>query len=57
MILDLEDVEEERELEQLEDGKCGGDEEEEESEDEVTIVPPNSTERPLTPTPPCTSHK
>jgi hypothetical protein len=57
VILDLEDVEEERELEQLEDGRCGGDEEEEESDDEVTVVPPNSTERPLTPTPPCASHK
>lgn len=35
VVLNLEDVEEERELEELEDGRCGGDEEEEESADEA----------------------
>lgn len=46
-MLNLEDVAEERELEELEDGRCGGDEEEEESADEAieetdSIVQPSS---------------
>ena len=57
MTLDLEDAEEERELEQLEDGRCGGDKEEEESEDEGGVVSSDSTQRPLTPTATCYSHR
>ena len=38
MILDLDDVEEERELEQLEEMICGGDEKEEESDEEDTTT-------------------
>ena len=47
VVLNLEDVAEERELEELEDGRCGGDEEEEESADEAieetdSIIQPSS---------------
>ena len=53
-MLDLEDVAEERELEDLEDGRCGGDEEEEGSEDEH-IAPPTAPTRPRPAT--CSSHR
>lgn len=50
VVLNLDDVEEERELEELEDGRCGGDEEEEESEDEErdVVSPPPHTQAPTT---------
>lgn len=57
MVLNLDDVEEERELEELEDGRCGGDEVEEESgddEDPDTALP--QPQAPPTSTTTCNSH-
>ena len=38
----MEDISEQKELEELEDGQCGGDEEEEESEEEEPPSPPHT---------------
>ena len=56
VVLDLEDVAEEKELEDLEDGRCGGDQEEEESEDEEADMP-TSLPQPQPPIAPHSSHR
>ena len=57
VVLDLEDIAEEKELEELEDRRCGGDEEEEESDESEEEATPTAPPQPKKLTRTCTRHR